>query len=132
VNSSPSTTLKSHFRSAHYLYHRNFDDAFARIFGRRFCITVDHGCASNRKSAKVLSMPDCGMRVGMDIGVIRDHVSRVYRYLSVFLARRLRCLEDSLFRKARDTIGPPRCGERGPEGMDDFVNPSALARNAAV
>ncbi len=25
-------------------------------------------------------MPNCGMRVAMDIGVIRDHVSRVYRY----------------------------------------------------
>jgi len=50
------------------------------FFGRRFCITVDRGCASSRKSAKVLSMPNCGMRVAMDIGVIRDHVSRVYRY----------------------------------------------------
>ena len=50
------------------------------FLGRRFCITVDHGCASSRKSAKVLSMPNCGMRIAMDIGVSCDHVSGVYRY----------------------------------------------------
>jgi hypothetical protein len=45
-------------------------------------------------------MTNCGMSVAMDIGVIRDHVSRV---LSVFLSRRLRCLGGDLFRKARST-----------------------------
>jgi hypothetical protein len=97
------------------------------FFGRRFCITVDHGCASSQKSAKVLSMPNCGMRVAMDIGVIRDHVSRVYRY---FWHAGYDVWKTVYLEKARGTIGPPRCGERG--GMDDFVNPSALARNAAV
>ena len=35
---------------------------------------------SNGKSAKVLFMANCGMRVATDIGVIRDDGSRLYRY----------------------------------------------------
>src|SRR5437588_12716351 len=34
---------------------------------------------SSRKSAKVLSIVHCGMRVAMDIEVIRDHASRAYQ-----------------------------------------------------
>ncbi|PYL77298.1 MAG: hypothetical protein DMF27_06035 [Verrucomicrobia bacterium] len=34
---------------------------------------------SSRKSAKVLSIAHCGMRVAMDIEVIRDHAFRAYQ-----------------------------------------------------
>jgi hypothetical protein len=104
----------SHFRSKPTtLYQRNSDDAVCSYFWSPLLHHCRPRTACIWKSAKVLSMTNCGMRVAMDIGVIRDHVSRVYRYFwragydvwkTVYL--------DSLFRKARGTIGPPRCGER--------------------
>ena len=53
----------------------------AHIFGRRFCITIDRGRSSTGKAQKFYSMANCGMRVAMDIGVIREDVMGFYRYL---------------------------------------------------
>src|SRR5438105_3832236 len=69
------------------------DRAGGHIFAQRRPRTL-----SNGKSAKVLFMANCGIRVAMDIGVSCDHVSCFYRY---FLARRLRCLEANVYTKAR-------------------------------
>ena len=57
------------------------DHVSAHIFGRRFCIAIDHGRSPTGKSAKILFMANCGMRVAVEIGVSCDHVSRFYRYL---------------------------------------------------
>jgi len=59
----------------------------AHIFGRRFCITIDRGRSSTGKAQKFYSMANCGMRVAMDIGVIREDVMGFYR---VSPSRRLR------------------------------------------
>src|SRR6266550_8858045 len=58
------------------------DRAGGHIFAQRRPRTL-----SNGKSAKVLFMANCGMRVAMDIGVIRDDVMGFYR---VSPSRRLR------------------------------------------
>ena len=51
------------------------DRAGGHIFAQRRPRTL-----SNGKSAKVLFMANCGIRVAMDIGVSCDHVSRFNRY----------------------------------------------------
>jgi len=59
----------AHFRSAHHSFcQRNC--ASAHIFGRRFCIGRRPRLAYNGKSAKVLSMANCGMGAAVGIGVI--------------------------------------------------------------
>jgi hypothetical protein len=51
--------------------------------------------------------------------------------LSVFLARRLQCLEENLFRKARVPL--VLCaGAKVTGGLDDFVSQSTFASSAAV
>jgi len=53
------------------------------------------------KSAKVLSLANCGMGAAVDIGVIREHVLGL---LSMPLARRLRLSETNLFMQALGAI----------------------------
>jgi len=53
------------------------------------------------KSAKVLSLANCGMGAAVDIGVIREHV---LGFLSMPLARRLRLSETNLFMQALGAI----------------------------
>ncbi len=94
------------------------------FFGRRFCITVDRGCASSRKSAKVLSMPNCGMRVAMDIGVIRDHVSSFYRYFGTPVTM---FGSESMY---KGTAAPlVRCAvAKGRGALDEFVSEFGFGR----
>jgi len=63
------------------------DHVSAHIFGRPLLYPYRPRTLSNGKSAKVLFMANCGMRVAMDIGVIRDDVMGFYR---VSPSRRLR------------------------------------------
>jgi len=77
------------------------------------------------KSAKVLSLANCGMGAAVDIGVIREHV---LGFLSMPLARRLRlylCRRWALFvwRAAAETVS---CAS------DDFVGEFALGEEVAV
>jgi hypothetical protein len=62
-------------------------------------------------------MANCGMRVAMDVVVMRDYVS-VYRYLG-----HAEC--DVWKRIYLERLGhrrPPRCDEKRAGGMDDFVS----------
>jgi hypothetical protein len=103
------TTPEGHFRSAHYLYHRNSDDALACIFWSPLLHHCRPRMCSSRKSAKVLSMPNCGMRVAMDIGVIRDHVSSFYRYFGTPVTM---FGSESMYIGTAAPIGPLRRSER--------------------
>ena len=58
-----------------------YDRASIPIFGRPFCISRRPWLACDGKSAKVLSMANCGMGAAVDIGVICDHVIGFHRYL---------------------------------------------------
>ena len=62
------------------LYQRNSAGAFAPIFLLPLSQRCRLRATSTRKGAKVLSMANCGMRIAIDIGVICDHVSRLYRH----------------------------------------------------
>ena len=94
------------------------------FLGRRFCITVDHGCASSRKSAKVLSMPNCGMRIAMDIGVIRDHVSGVYRYFGTPVTM---FGSESMYKGSAAPL--VRCAvAKGRGALDEFVSEFGFGR----
>ena len=77
------------------------------------------------KSAKVLSLANCGMGAAVDIGVIREHV---LGFLSMPLARRLRLSETNLFMQALGAIRLARRSGSSTCASDDFVGEFALGR----
>ena len=98
-----------HPRRAIFAQHRNSDDAFARIFWSPVLHHSRPRMCLQPEKRKSLSMPNCGMRVAMDIGVIRDHVSRVYRY---FWRAGYDVLKRIYVQRHGGTIGPLRRSER--------------------
>jgi len=78
VNSHHRPRRGAHFRSAH---HPLFRSGVCSYFWSPLLYHYRPRTVSNGKSAKVLFMGNCGMRVAMEIGVSCDHVSRFYRYL---------------------------------------------------
>ena len=78
MNSSSSTAPGAHFSSAD---HPLFRSGVCSYFWSLLWYHYRPRRLSNGKSAKVLFMAICGMRVAMDIGVSCDHVSRFYRHL---------------------------------------------------
>jgi len=76
---------------------------------------------SSRKSAKVLSIAHCGMRVAMDIEVIRDHASRACQN---FWRAGYDVWEGNLFtifRRARALSVLHAAAKGDQEGWNDFV-----------
>ena len=76
MNSSSSTAPGAYFRSAHRPLSRSRVRSY---FWSPFLYHCRRRTLSNGKSAKVLFMANCGMRVAMDIGVIHDDVMGFYR-----------------------------------------------------
>jgi len=70
-------------------------------------------------------MPNCGMRVAMDIGVIRGHVSRFYRYL--WHATVTMFGSEYMY---KDTAAPlVRCAvAKGRGALDEFVSEFGFGR----
>jgi hypothetical protein len=79
----------------------------------------------NGKSAKGLSLANCGMGAAVDIGVMREHV---LGFLSMSLAQRLRFWETDLFMRALVAIGLRAAAEAVPEHRTIFVGEFALGR----
>jgi len=72
---------------------------------------------SNGKTAKVLFMAKCGMRVAMEFGVIRDHVS-VYRYLGHADSN----VWKRIYLERLGIVGPRAATTEEQGGLDDFVS----------
>ncbi len=94
-------------------------------FWSPLCITIDPWTPSNGKSAEVLSMANCGMRVAMDIGVIGDHVSRHFWPAGSMVGRK-----SILEWPEHDR--PQRRGERKQEGWMNFSLPRVQLSNTSA
>ena len=121
MNSSSSTAPGAHFRSVHH-----------PLFRSRVCsyfwspLLYHYRTLSNAKSAKILLMASCGMRVAMEIGMSCDHLSRSYRYL---WHAGYDVWERMHVQKHGGTISPLRHSERVPGALlDDFVSEFGFGR----
>jgi len=76
---------------------------------------------SSRKSAKVLSIAHCGMRVAMDIEVIRDHASVLIRIFGAPVMMLGREIYFTIFRRARALSVLHAAAKGDQEGWNDFV-----------
>ena len=121
MNSSSSTAPGAQFRSVHHPLFRS------RVCSYFWSPLLHHyRTLSNAKSAKILLMASCGMRVAMEIGVRCDHLSRFYRYL---WHAGYDVWERMYVQKHGGTISPQRHSERVPGALlDDFVSEFGFGR----